>query len=224
MDHRANRDPLSSRDTDNTKNEDENKVESPPPHSRSLACTRRPLRSQRSMQQLLVHVLAHRGSLPQTTPRGEQSRPIPNRKSRSASGSDRLRWRQSRRMVPTHAPRSAPLARPHITAQARRRPSCLVALLLLHPHRLSPKGRHLRSDRSSHQGCKARQSSGSRSLSSGRRQNPQHLSHRVRHDLGPRRIQNRSLLHPTPSNHATQPEIRSFSRFRTAGPPIHPVS
>ena len=149
----------------------------------------------------------HRLSLSQTTSRKEQSRPSLNRKNRPVSGPHRFRRRQSRRPVPAHSPRRAALARPHITVQARRRPSRLVDLLLLHPHRLPSKGSHLCANRRSHQGCKTRQSPRPRSLSSGRRQNPQRLRHRIRHNLRPRRIQNPGPPHPTPPHHATRPEM-----------------
>ena len=155
------------------------------------------------------------GSAYRKQPPGKnKGRPSPNRKNRPASGPHRLRRRQSRRLVPAHSPRRAALARPRITVQARRRPSRLVDLLFLHPHRLPPKGSHLRANRRSHQGCKTRQSPRPRSLSSGRRQNPQRLRHRIRHNLRPRRIQNPGLPHPTPPHHATRPEMSLLNCWR----------
>jgi hypothetical protein len=105
---------------------------------------RRPLRRQRPMQPLLVHVLAHSCRLSPSPTRGKQSRLPPNRRDRPTPRPASLHRQSSRRLVPANSARSLAATRPRTPPQTNRHSPRLVYLLLLHPHRLPQKRRDLR--------------------------------------------------------------------------------
>src|SRR4030095_6082961 len=81
-------------------------------------------------------------------------------------------------------------------------PAGLVALLLLHPHRLSPKGRHRRPDRGGAEGRQARRGARARSLSPRCETDAQRLRYRLCLDLRARRLQDRRLPRAAAPDHA----------------------
>ena len=127
-----------------------NPAHGPSAHRRSLAGAGRPLRPARSLERLLVHVLAHRGRLPRPTEGGESRRPALRRPPRTPSRPPRLRRRRGGGLVPGDPAPRAPLPGWVHEIRTARRPTGLVGVVLLRPARIPRTGRLLGAARSGH--------------------------------------------------------------------------
>src|SRR5215472_1227207 len=184
----------------------------PSAHARSVARLRGPLRQERGLLWLLVHVWADRERLSSAAAGGEQGSVPGDRVARAAAGVARLQRRSGRGLVPADPARLRALARSPLAPRARRRPAGLVALLLLYPHRLSPEGRVHGAHRCGARGGERGEGASAGSLSLRRKGLAERLGHRLCHDLRAGRIRDRRPPGAGPPDHA----LRSGDRPREA--------